>query len=192
MKLLVDKKAIAVSGIYKITNTVNGKIYIGSSKDCSRRYREHMKFFKNGNHPNLHLRKAYEKYGLDAFLFEVIEEVIVSKLLEVEQTYLNSTKCTDDSIGYNLEKVAGKVTHTDEVRRKISEANRGRPKGTKGIPRSQEVKDKIKATKQAKGVIKYSEESKQKMRDAYARNREKRLALLAEARAKKAEKLSLK
>jgi group I intron endonuclease len=59
--------------IYKITNKVNGKVYIGKTKDPERRWREH----KN---ESLKAEKKYviylalNKYGINNFDFEVIEE----------------------------------------------------------------------------------------------------------------------
>ena len=58
------------SGIYKITNKVNGKFYIGSSVDLKDRWRRHRSHLKNGSHVNTHLQRSYNKYGKEAFIFE--------------------------------------------------------------------------------------------------------------------------
>ena len=57
------------SGIYKITNTVNGKVYIGQSIHL----RQRIKFHKTYEH-NKHLKRAFKKYGLEKFTFEIIKE----------------------------------------------------------------------------------------------------------------------
>lgn len=60
--------------IYKITNKINGKSYIGQTTDYQRRFREH----RNkgyGEEPNKPLYKAFDKYGIDNFDFEVIEDL---------------------------------------------------------------------------------------------------------------------
>ena len=57
------------SGIYKITNTVNGKVYIGQSIHLRRRIKIHQTV--NSEH-NKHLKRAFKKYGLEKFTFEII------------------------------------------------------------------------------------------------------------------------
>lgn len=62
-----------MSYVYKITNNVNNKIYIGQTNDYNRRFREH-KNQMSGNNPNKYLYNAFNKYGIENFSFEVIEE----------------------------------------------------------------------------------------------------------------------
>ena len=50
-------------GVYKIVNTVNGKIYIGSSKNIDRRWNEHIRVLELNAHNNQHLQNAWNKYG---------------------------------------------------------------------------------------------------------------------------------
>ena len=60
--------------IYKITNKINGKSYIGQTTDYQRRFREH----RNkgyGEEPNKPLYNAFDKYGINNFDFEVIEDL---------------------------------------------------------------------------------------------------------------------
>ena len=49
-------------GIYKITNLINNKVYIGQSIDIERRWQEHRKLCKTGN---ALIYKAFRKYGLE-------------------------------------------------------------------------------------------------------------------------------
>ncbi len=65
-------------GIYKITNQINNKVYVGQSINIYKRWSEH-KAQHIWNNPNYHgynypLYRAFRKYGLDNFIFEVIEE----------------------------------------------------------------------------------------------------------------------
>ena len=57
--------------LYRITNTRNGKIYIGQSVDTVRRWYEHKREASHEN-PGMVIARAIKKYGNDAFEFEVI------------------------------------------------------------------------------------------------------------------------
>lgn len=49
--------------IYKIINTINGKIYVGSAKYFAGRKGEHYSMLRNNKHSNKHLQNSYNKYG---------------------------------------------------------------------------------------------------------------------------------
>lgn len=76
-------------GIYKITNILNGDCYIGKSNDIKRRWQQHRTNYNNENLKcyNLHLYRAFRKYGIDNFLFEVIELCQENELIERETFY---------------------------------------------------------------------------------------------------------
>ena len=65
-------------GIYKITNTANGKVYIGSSVDVHGRFNCHRSDLRNNRHGNQHLQNAWNLYGENSFVFEIIEESVKS------------------------------------------------------------------------------------------------------------------
>lgn len=92
------------SGIYKITNSINGKFYIGSAKDIDYRWDEHKQYLNGGYHINPKLQNAWNFYGGDKFLFEIVEETSSEKtvLLEREQHYLDLFKPYMRDIGYNI------------------------------------------------------------------------------------------
>jgi group I intron endonuclease len=69
----IYKESSKKSGIYKISNKVNGKIYIGSAKEFKRRFSQHHCSLKKGTHHNKHLQAAWNQHGESAFVFEVIE-----------------------------------------------------------------------------------------------------------------------
>jgi group I intron endonuclease len=76
--------------IYRITNMVNNKYYIGSAESFARREWQHKYNLKRGDHKNPHLQAAWNKYGGDAFVFEILEEIPEGKsAFEVENTYLH-------------------------------------------------------------------------------------------------------
>ena len=89
-------------GIYKITNLVNGKVYIGQSQNIKERWKDHRTDYKRGE---VILYRAMRKYGIDNFSFEVIEECSVDELNEKEIYYIaeyNSYIYAENSNGYNM------------------------------------------------------------------------------------------
>lgn len=95
-----------ISGIYKITNLVNGKMYIGQSIDIYKRWREHkaISLNKESQAYNYPIYCAFRKYGFENFKFEVIEECSTDKLDEKEIYYIekyNTFTLWKNSNGYN-------------------------------------------------------------------------------------------
>ncbi len=78
------------SGIYKITNLINRKMYIGSAVNINNRFAGHLCKLRKKSHANKHLQFAYNKYGEEALKFEVIE-IVKNKvnLIEREQYWID-------------------------------------------------------------------------------------------------------
>lgn len=92
-----------IMGIYRITNILDGKIYMGSAHDISVRWNTHKRELKINNHDNKYLQCAWNKDGEDNFKFEVMQEVKHEYLLlDIEQEWLDKTQCYNPEIGYNL------------------------------------------------------------------------------------------
>ena len=63
-------------GIYKITNKINNKCYIGKSSNIEERFKYHQEEYSfHTKNWNKTLYKAFRKYGIDNFTFEIIEEM---------------------------------------------------------------------------------------------------------------------
>lgn len=90
-----------ICGVYKITNMVNGKFYIGSSSDIHHRFYEHIYDLRNQIHANKHLQNAWDKYKENSFKFEIIEKCDPKIQFEREQYYLDELNPFDDN-GYNI------------------------------------------------------------------------------------------
>lgn len=78
-------------GIYKITNTKNNKIYIGSAKEFKERWKQHKRSLISGKHHNQHLQRSFDKYGGAVFVFEVLEVVegSIQDRKTIEQIYID-------------------------------------------------------------------------------------------------------
>lgn len=105
-----------ISGVYKITNIVNGKLYVGSSKNIYQRWKNHKNMLKRNEYHSQHLQAAWNKYGEDKFIFEIIEECKESNLLIREQYYIDLYNSCDNYYGYNESEFAGRPTMTKEQR----------------------------------------------------------------------------
>lgn len=77
-----------ISGVYKITNTVTGDFYIGSSKNVKSRWTSHKCPSTWNECPNNPLYLDMKKYGLDYFVFEILAEVEIDRLKEAEQKFI--------------------------------------------------------------------------------------------------------
>lgn len=96
-------------GIYKITNNLSGKIYIGQSNNIERRWKEHCAPNRWKTSEN-YIDVAIHKYGKENFSLEVLEECSIAQLNEREQYWIayyntykgngyNATSGGQDSIG---------------------------------------------------------------------------------------------
>jgi group I intron endonuclease len=84
-------------GIYRIKNLINGKCYYGSSKNIEKRWKTHLNQLRDKKHINCILQRAWNKYGEDNFIFEIVEECEFKNIFEVEQKYIDT--CGDYNIG---------------------------------------------------------------------------------------------
>lgn len=90
-----------IIGVYKISNVINKKYYIGYSKDVSRRWREHKRKFKNGCHDNSYFQNSYKKYGEENFVYELIHKCnTIDEAKKIELTYLENKLIRNEL--YNL------------------------------------------------------------------------------------------
>lgn len=95
-----------MTGIYKITNTINGKCYIGQSIDIVRRWRQHRTDYQTEEKV---LYQAMRKYGFENFSFEVLEECKATVLDERELFWINEYDSYNN--GYNATLLASVSGH---------------------------------------------------------------------------------
>lgn len=159
--------------IYKTTNLINGKIYIG----------QHIAktfdiYYKGSGQI---LRQAFKKYGKENFKCELLVEASTKEELDIlEQYWIEKLDSRNTDIGYNITAGGGGTVgyrHTDEAKKAMSNAKKGRSlteswkqaigRASKGHKMSDEAKAKIVSLNTGK---KRTEEAKQKMKDAHKRS----------------------
>lgn len=86
----INFKLNDVCGIYSIFNLINGKRYVGSSVNLYNRLHEHLHNLKNNKAHNKHLQSAWNKYGEDNFIYNILEFCNPEERFEREQHYIDS------------------------------------------------------------------------------------------------------
>jgi len=139
-------KRLAISGVYTITNIINGKLYVGCSCDIMKRFGDHRSFLRNNSHPNSHIQAAYNKHGKDSLKFEILIECCEEFMYSEENFWVNMLNSCNREFGYNLRSTnpeRGSFRHSDESKSKISAAGIGRPSSMKGQKHSDESREKM-------------------------------------------------
>lgn len=80
----------STSGIYQITNVINGYRYIGSTSRLGHRWEDHRRTLRGNYHKNSKLQNAWNKYGEENFIFEPLYIAEINMLCSIEQWYLDS------------------------------------------------------------------------------------------------------
>lgn len=118
------------SGIYQILNKLTGKSYIGSAVNIKNRWSVHLNLLKINNNPCRFLQHAWNKYGEEAFQFNVLEYVSNPEwLIEIEQYWIDFLETANGEYGYNICPVAGShlgVKRSEETKNKISKKHKGK------------------------------------------------------------------
>lgn len=111
-----------ISGIYKITNTITNDFYIGSSKNIKNRWAAHKHPSRWKNNPNNPMYLDFQKYGINKFEFQILEEVEVEQLKEKEQQFIETLKPT-----YNNRRADGwDFKRYKESQNKYNKSNKGK------------------------------------------------------------------
>jgi group I intron endonuclease len=114
------------AGIYKIVNLKNNKVYVGSAVYLSNRFSTHKYNLRRNQHHSRHLQSAWNEYGEENFIFEVLEHVEkLDLLVEREQFWLDNLMPHNKNIGYNTNILATSslgVKHTEQARKNMSES----------------------------------------------------------------------
>lgn len=161
------------SGVYKIENTINNKVYVGYAKNILERFSCHKGDLKRNNHKNPHLQNAWNEYGIENFKFEILEECLIEQLCLKEHLWALKLNSHNKEFGYNEKPTDPKGisgSHSKETRQKLFQSRTGKKLSqitkdrigiaNKGNKPTKETIDKI--SRKLKGRSR-SEETKMKM-----------------------------
>jgi group I intron endonuclease len=116
-----------ISGIYQIRNKINGKVYIGKSVNIHIRILRHKSNANKGIHTNRYLQNSFNKYGMENFAFEILEQADVAMLPILEQKWIDATcpKSLYNHCKFVLRNENIGRKHADDVRRIMSLKKQG-------------------------------------------------------------------
>lgn len=182
-----------ISGVYGLRNKLNGKWYVGVSKDITKRWYKAYELMQCKK--QLKIYNALKKYGYENFEKIILEECDRPMFKERETYWISKYDSVDN--GYNIihgsasgerplgirmsEETKRKIgdanrghRHTDDARRRMSESRRGKPKpegfgekvaeALRGVKHTDERRRNI--SQSLVGKPKWSEEDKRKMSEA--------------------------
>lgn len=159
-----------VAGVYEIRNTLNDKVYVGSSINTSRRLKDHARKLAKGEHESQHLQASWDKYGDDAFKLKLLLICAPKDVLFYEQLIADGFRANEKEFGYNKRLVVAtcagiKKTEEQKVRLRES-ARRGPDHHYYGRRLSDAAHE---AAAEFKKTYKVSDETKAKMRQSSRR-----------------------
>jgi group I intron endonuclease len=137
------------SGVYSITNKINGHQYIGSSANIEIRWTKHRSKLNGGKHHSPHLQHAWDIYKKGVFVFDILSKCDPRELLLTEQHFIDNLHPV-----YNVCITAGNrlgSPHSKETKKKLSLANIGKKA-------SSETRAKMSLASKGKAKPNFSEE----------------------------------
>lgn len=167
------------SGIYAIIHRESGRWYVGQSQNLRKRFSQHRSRLMNGSHENSRIQNAWNKYGADAFDFEILILAPVWMLDDIEQAYLDDPHTNHYNISKDAAVPARGLKRTAEVRAKMSLLSKGRPI-------SAEHRAKISAAKMGHPV---SAETREKLKGARSQETRSRMSEAKRVRSKPGKRL---
>lgn len=138
--------------IYGLTCHVTNKIYVGISKDISKRFREHRSLLRHGKHFEPELQNDWIKYGEGQFYMSVLQDLPeMATMVEKQQAEVGWMDKNGDRL-YNSRRIG--LHQTGLGKKQSLETRKKRSMATLGIPKNHGAK--ISATKQRKKLMMYA------------------------------------
>lgn len=132
---------------------MNGKIYIGKSKEVTRRWGAHV--YNGSRKPKQAIHSAIQKYGVEAFVFSVLQQFASEEeSLQAEKYWISYFNAMNPDSGYNRTEGGEDgyhLPHTPEVRAKISQNRKGKSLGHPGWLKAQSEQAKKKLSDRFSG-----------------------------------------
>ena len=169
---------VAQSGVYTITNSVTGKVYVGSTQKFKTRFAAHLRRLRRGNHHSWKLQRDFNLFGEAAFNFRPLLICSVENLAFYEQRALAAYDAVNS--GYNVSSdveapMRGRK-HTEASRQKMSEAGKGRKQdpawvenkvsARRGRTLSVEHREQIKRGWETRRLTPVSDETRKRLSEA--------------------------
>lgn len=163
--------------VYKITNTINTKVYIGITDNLEQRWQQHKKDAKSKLSRPLY--RAMKKYGIDNFTITPICSTLTREDLGTVEQQLIAEHNTMTPNGYNLTSGGERSwAFSEDTKKKISNTKKGMVGTFTGQSHTEETRQKISNTmkkrvpwnKGKKGLQTHSKETRQKISNAQKGN----------------------
>lgn len=163
------------AGVYLITNTVTGKVYVGSAENMAERMKKHLRLLKNNRHHSFKLQQDFNRFDAGTFTFKPLLICAVKDVLFFEQRAIDQLNAVED--GYNVAREAGAPMrgrkHTGATKDRMSKASRGKAKSVehakaigdsrRGKPLSTKQREGIKRSWETRRLTPVSEETRKKI-----------------------------
>jgi group I intron endonuclease len=164
--------------IYTITNKKNNKVYVGYTSNFIKRKSSHLRNLLLKKHENIYLQNAFNSVGIENIIIEILEEYENEYLPSFENWWCIALNSHNNKFGYNIKgtgPIANCVSTSEETKKKLSEANKGRKhseetkrKISEAVKKRGPVSDETrkKQSLSQKGKKKHNQESRKKISEA--------------------------
>ena len=144
------------TGVYQIRCVANRKCYIGSSsRSLTLRRSRHFSELKTRCHPNRHLQRAWDKYGSQNFVFEVLQYCPPKECISREQYWIDKKKSF--TLGFNLSPTSSSILGSKRPKLAITKtvvANIGKIRSRESCEKISQAKKGKPMTERGKKAIK--------------------------------------
>lgn len=169
-QFLVDADQLQKSGVYQIRCLVSGKVYVGSTVRFRKRWIAHVTDLNKGIHHTQALQNAWNKYGAESFVFEILELADKPDLIRLEQEWMERLKPFRGR-GYNGRIDARSnlgVRHSEEIKARM----RGRKHRPESIEKMRIVKTGLKHSAETRAKLSAIQTGKRKSPETTAKARQ--------------------